>query len=76
MDKQKTKEILARNLAISLDAPRYDDDDGALVDTLTSEHFGDTTSNAELDSLTASLERQWTSGGQRTGSSGRQMGAP
>ena len=52
MDKQKTKEILeVRNLAISLDAPRYDDDDGALVDTLTSEHFGDTTSNAELDSL-------------------------
>jgi len=52
MDKQKTKEILeVRNLAISLDAPRYDDDDGSLVDTLTSEQFGDTTSNAELDSL-------------------------
>ena len=47
MDKQKTKEILeVRNLAISLDAPRYDDDDGALVDTLTSDQFGDTTSNA------------------------------
>lgn len=52
MDKQKTKEILeVRNLAISLDAPRYDDDEGTLVDTLTSDHFGDTTSNAELDSL-------------------------
>ena len=52
MDKQKTKEILeVRNLAISLDAPRYDDDEGALVDTLTSDQFGDTTSNAELDSL-------------------------
>ena len=52
MDKQKTKEILeVRNLAISLDAPRYDDDDGTLVDTLTTETYGDTTSNAERDSL-------------------------
>ena len=52
MDKQKTKEILeVRNLAISLDAPRYDDDDGSLVDTLTTDQYGDTTSNAELDSL-------------------------
>ena len=52
MDKQKTKEILeVRNLAISLDAPRYDDDDGTLVDTLTTETFGDTTGNAERDSL-------------------------
>lgn len=52
MDKQKTKEILAvRNLTISLDSPRYDDDDGSLVDTLASEQFGDTSCNAELDSL-------------------------
>ncbi len=52
MDKQRTKEILeVRNLAISLDAPRFDDDEGALVDTLTTDQFGDTTSNAELDSL-------------------------
>ena len=52
MDKQKTKEILeVRNLAISLDAPRYDDDDGALVDTLTTDTYGDTTSNAVSDSL-------------------------
>jgi RNA polymerase sigma factor (sigma-70 family) len=52
MDKQKTKEILeVRNLAISLDAPRYDDDESTLVDTLTSDQFGDTTTNAELDSL-------------------------
>ena len=52
MDKQKTKEILeVRNLAISLDAPRYDDDDGTLVDTLTTETYGDTTGNAERDSL-------------------------
>jgi len=52
MDKQRTKEILeVRNLAISLDAPRYDDDEGALVDTLTTDQYGDTTSNAELDSL-------------------------
>ena len=52
MDKQKTKEILeVRNLAISLDAPRYDDDDGALVDTLTTDQYGDTTGNAEQDSL-------------------------
>lgn len=52
MDKQKTQEILeVRNLAISLDAPRFEDEDGALVDTLTSDHFGDTTSNTELDSL-------------------------
>ena len=52
MDKQKTKEILeVRNLAISLDAPRYDDDDGTLVDTLTTEQYGDTTGNAEQDSL-------------------------
>ena len=30
MDKQKTKEILeVRNLAVSLDAPRYDDDEGS-----------------------------------------------
>ena len=52
MDKQKTQEILeVRNLAISLDAPRFEDEDGALVDTLTSDTFGDTTSNTELDSL-------------------------
>ena len=52
MDKQRAKEILeVRNLAISLDAPRFDDDEGALVDTLTTDQFGDTTSNAELDSL-------------------------
>jgi RNA polymerase sigma factor (sigma-70 family) len=52
MDKQKTKEILeVRNLAVSLDAPRYDDDEGAMVDTLTTDQFGDTTSNAELNSL-------------------------
>ena len=52
MDKQKTKEILeVRNLAVSLDAPRYDDDEGSMVDTLTSEQFGHTTTIAELDSL-------------------------
>ena len=52
LDKQKTKEILeVRNLAVSLDAPRYDDDDGALVDTLTTDQYGDTTGNAEQDSL-------------------------
>jgi RNA polymerase sigma factor (sigma-70 family) len=52
MDKERTKEILeVRNLSISLDAPRYDDDEGTLVDTLTSDQFGDTTSNAEADSL-------------------------
>ena len=52
MDKERAKEILeVRNLAISLDAPRYDDDEGALVDTLTTDQYGDTASNAELDSL-------------------------
>ena len=52
LDKQKTKEILeVRNLAVSLDAPRYDDDDGALVDTLTTDQYGETTGNAEQDSL-------------------------
>lgn len=52
MDKQKTKEILeVRNLAVSLDAPRYDDDEGSMVDTLTTDQYGDTTGNAERDSL-------------------------
>ena len=52
MDKQKTREILEiRNLSISLDAPRFDDDEGSLVDDITSESFGNTTRNTEMDSL-------------------------
>ena len=77
MDKQKTKEILeVRNLAISLDAPRYDDDDGALVDTLTSEHFGDTTATQSWIRFTLPWRGSGPAGGQRAGRGGRQMGAP
>ncbi len=57
MDKQKTREILnIRNLSVSLDAPKYDDEEEAtLGDSLTSDTYGLTTSKAEQSSLNSFL---------------------
>ena len=74
MDKQKTKEILeVRNLAISLDAPRYDDDDGALVDPCTTPMaIPPVTQSVTLarfeavDQLEAMSKLSWSRGGDST----------
>lgn len=52
MDLAKTRELLQlRNLGISLDAPRFDDDEGTLLDTLTGDTYGATEDRAEQASL-------------------------
>ncbi|EED35132.1 RNA polymerase principal sigma factor SigA [Luminiphilus syltensis NOR5-1B] len=52
MDLDKTRELLQlRNLGVSLDAPRFDDDEGTMVDSMTGDTFGDTEDTAEQDSL-------------------------
>ncbi len=52
MDIEKTRQLLQlRNLGVSLDAPRFDDDETSLVETLASEAFGDTEESAEQASL-------------------------
>jgi RNA polymerase sigma factor (sigma-70 family) len=52
MDIDKTRQLLQlRNLGVSLDAPRFDDDETSLVETLPSEAFGDTEESAEQASL-------------------------
>ena len=57
MDLDKTRQLLQlRNLGVSLDAPRFDDDEGTLLDTLSAEEFGDTEDSAEQASLHRFLE--------------------
>ena len=57
MDLGKTRQLLQlRNLGVSLDAPRFDDDEGTLLDTLSAEEFGDTEDSAEQASLHRFLE--------------------
>jgi len=52
MDIEKTRQLLQmRNLGISLDAPRFDDDEGTLLDTLSGEPYGGTEDSAEQASL-------------------------
>lgn len=52
LDVDRTRELMQlRNLGVSLDAPRFDDDEGPLVDTMVSETFGDTEDEAEQASL-------------------------
>lgn len=52
MAPEKARELLQlRNLTVSLDAPKYDDDDQTMVDTLVGETFGEASDNAEQESL-------------------------
>ena len=53
MDPEKARELLQlRNLTVSLDAPKYDDeDDQSMVDTLVGETFGEASDDAEQESL-------------------------
>jgi RNA polymerase sigma factor (sigma-70 family) len=52
MDVNRTRELLQlRNLGVSLDAPRFDDDEGTLIDSLAGDPYGGTEDNAEQVSL-------------------------
>ena len=53
MDTDKARELLQlRNLTVSLDAPKYDDDDDeSMVDGMTGELFGEASDKAEQASL-------------------------
>ena len=52
MDPDKARELLQlRNLTVSLDAPKFDEDDETLVDGLVGETFGEAADNAEQASL-------------------------
>ena len=52
MDPNKARELLQlRNLTVSLDAPKYDEDDETLVDGLVGEIFGEASDSAEQASL-------------------------
>lgn len=52
MDLEKTRQLLQlRNLGVSLDAPRFDDDEGALIDNIVGEPYGTTEGVAEQASL-------------------------
>lgn len=52
MDLQKTRQLLQlRNLGVSLDAPRFDDDEGSMIDTIAGDPFGTTEGQAEQASL-------------------------
>lgn len=52
MDPDKARELLQlRNLTVSLDAPKYDEDDETLVDGLVGETFGEASDSAEQASL-------------------------
>lgn len=52
MDLQKTRQLLQlRNLGVSLDAPRFDDDEGTLLDTLAGDVFGGAEDSADQASL-------------------------
>ena len=53
---EKTRNLLQlRNLGISLDAPQYEDDDGAMIDTIPGGPFDNTENRAEIDSLSRCL---------------------
>ena len=52
MDPDKARELLQlRNLTVSLDAPKFDEDDETLVDGLVGETFGEAGDDAEQASL-------------------------
>jgi len=52
MDVDKTRHLLQlRNLGVSLDAPRFEDDEGAMIDTIAGEPYGTTEGHAEQASL-------------------------
>ena len=52
MDIEKTRQLLQmRNLGVSLDAPRFDDDEGTLLDTLSGDPYGHTEDTADQASL-------------------------
>lgn len=52
MDIEKTRQLLQmRNLGVSLDAPRFDDDEGTLLDTLAGDPYGGTEDSADQASL-------------------------
>ncbi|MGD2008624.1 MAG: RNA polymerase sigma factor RpoD/SigA [Cellvibrionales bacterium] len=52
MDVEKTRQLLQmRNLGVSLDAPRFDDDEGTLLDTLSGDPYGHTEDTADQASL-------------------------
>lgn len=52
MDVNRTRELLQlRNLGVSLDAPRFDDDEGTMIDSLAGNPYGGTEDNAEQVSL-------------------------
>ena len=52
MDPDKARELMQlRNLTVSLDAPKYDEDDETLVDGLVGETFGEASDSAEQASL-------------------------
>ena len=52
MDPDKARELLQlRNLTVSLDAPKFDEDDETLVDSLVGETFGEAGDDAEQASL-------------------------
>lgn len=57
MDVDKTRQLLQlRNLGVSLDAPRFDDDEGSLMDTIAGDPYGGTEDTAEQASLHRFLE--------------------
>lgn len=52
MDLEKTRQLLQlRNLGVSLDAPRFDDDEGSMIDTIAGDPYGTTEGQAEQASL-------------------------
>ncbi len=52
MDLSKTRQLLQmRNIGVSLDAPRFDDGEGTMIDTLEGDPFGGTEDTAERTSL-------------------------
>ncbi len=58
MDLAKTRQLLQlRNIGVSIDAPRFDDDESSLVDTLSDEDAGTTADTAEQASLHRFLEQ-------------------
>jgi RNA polymerase sigma factor (sigma-70 family) len=57
MDTEKARELLQlRNLAVSLDAPKYDDDEESMMDSLIGDTFGGAADGAEQRSLGNFLE--------------------
>ena len=57
MDTEKARELLQlRNLTVSLDAPKYDDDEESMMDSLVGDTFGGAADGAEQRSLGNFLE--------------------